>query len=267
MARAELRELLQRFRQAFRQTYRRSTEVLTWHHPGRVWAIDHAQPPNPVDDRDQAVLAVRDLASGMQLAWLPVSDQTAHVTVAELSRLIQRYGPPLLLKSDNGSAFKSHWFQELLERHKIVWLPSPPSTPEYNGSCEAGIGSMKTRTRYFAERHMRAHFWTRDDLDAACWQANQLARPWGHTGPTPLDRWSARSLISEEERAHWIAALARHRDTLLAETAADRSLNKTQLRRLHRHAARRALLELGLLTITRRSIPLPLRALKTAKIS
>lgn len=268
MARAELRELLQRFRHTFRQTYRRSTEVLTWHHPARVWAIDHAQPPNPVDGRDQAVLAVRDLASGMQLAWLPVSDETALVTVNVLCRLIERYGPPLLIKSDNGSAFKSQLFQDLLQRYKIVWLPSPPSTPQYNGSCEASIASMKTRTRYFAERNMRAHFWTRDDLAAARQQANGLARPQGHRAPTPLERWSGRSPISADERAQWAATLARHRDALLAETSADpTALNETQLRRLHRHAVRRALLELGLLTITRRSIPLPIPSPKVAKIS
>jgi hypothetical protein len=41
-------------------------EKLVWHLPGRVWAIDHAKPPTPVDGIYPAMFAVRDLASGLK---------------------------------------------------------------------------------------------------------------------------------------------------------------------------------------------------------
>ena len=50
--------------------------VLTWPVTGSVWAIDYAEPPAPIDGRYDALLAVRDLASGMQLLWQPVEAAT-----------------------------------------------------------------------------------------------------------------------------------------------------------------------------------------------
>ena len=58
------------------------------------------------------ILAVRDLASGLQLAWTAVPDATAAEALAVLEPLMHQYGPPLVLKSDNGSAFISERFME-----------------------------------------------------------------------------------------------------------------------------------------------------------
>jgi hypothetical protein len=48
--------------------------------------------------------AVRDLASGVQLACEPIRRADADTTIALLSRLFAEHGPPLVLKSDNGKA-------------------------------------------------------------------------------------------------------------------------------------------------------------------
>jgi transposase InsO family protein len=59
-----------------------------------------------IDGRFPYLLAVRDLASGYVLAWLPVTAAAAARTRAVLAQLFAQYGPPLLLKLDNGSAFR-----------------------------------------------------------------------------------------------------------------------------------------------------------------
>ena len=79
---------------------------------------------------------------------------------------MRRYGPPLVIKSDNGSAFTAELFQDLLSEHGVTQLLSPPALPRYNGSVESGIGSMKLRT---ADHSAFSHgtIWSADDCEAA----------------------------------------------------------------------------------------------------
>src|SRR5436190_2457063 len=158
--------LQSQYRRQFQQDYRLVVEALHWHRAGTVWAIDHSEPPRLVDGCYQQILAIRDLASGMQLAWTGVPDATAAEAMPVLEMLVRQYGPPLVLKSDNGSAFISHAFREWLEGWQITPLFSPVRMPRYNGACEAGIGAAKRRTEYCAARHNRLGDWTSDDLYA-----------------------------------------------------------------------------------------------------
>jgi hypothetical protein len=124
---------------------------------------------------------------------------------------------------------------------------------------------MRTRTDHFAARTGR---WTSGCLEAARRQANELTRPHGHLGPTHGQHWAARTPINPAQRERFNEAVSRHRQQVVAERKDhfDPS-NKNHLHQVHRQAVRRALLELGLLSITRRSIPLPLKRKKRAKIS
>jgi transposase InsO family protein len=230
-----------------------------------VWAMDHVVPPNSIDGVDRATLAVRDLASGAQLAWQPVPDQTAAPTVAVLKSLIAAHGPPLVLKSDNGSAFKSWEFGEMLYEHEIAWLPSPPRCPRYNGGCEAGNGSMRIRTDHFAQY---TGGWTSDSMEAARRQANDLTRPEGQLGLTHGQRWTARTPIDPTERQQLWAAIECHSRQIIAERKETfNAKNKNHQNQVRRQAACRAMLDLGLLTIKRRSITPPLKRKKQDKIS
>jgi transposase InsO family protein len=360
MPRGELIGLQAGYRQAYRATHRRSGETLHWAAPGRVWAMDHAQPPAPIDGCYERALAVRDLASGMQLAWLPVLDETAETTAAVLQLLFAWHGAPLVLKSDNGSAFISQLLYDLLAAWEVVPLFSPPRMPEYNGACEAGIGALKVRTDSLAAivghpvcpsrcvnpSGESSPVWTSADLEAARQQANEFHRPWGHRGPTRSQVWNTRQPIVADERAAFSLTLARcheqvqgalavplargsapdaaplahgnapkaaslaHGNSSQSECSAgddaqapatlacgssqtvDACIQEDQansnpppsrslLRRvvpggavhgasdqalIHRRAVRQALVERGLLSITRRSIHLPIKRLRSAKI-
>ena len=266
MPRCELLELQHVWRQRYRATHRMVMPRLAWHQPGSVWAMDHTHPPEPVDGVYPSILCVRDLASGMQLAWQPVPDETAATTIRIVESLFTAHGPPLVVKSDNGPAFKDHDFIKLLKRHRVVPLRSPPRTPRYNGSCEATNGHGKIRTQHFAQRHCHGH-WTSTAVEAARQQANELLRPQGYLAPTPSQRWAAHMPITEEQRDTLAQTIAAKNPQVQQLTSPQKLPTLNQQCRFFRAAVRLALLDLGLLTITTRSITPPFILKKRAKIS
>jgi len=256
IAKREIEDLLARYR---RLCWRRSgtlVQVLTWTKPGTVWAMDFTEPPTPVDGIYPYILAVRDLASGCQLAALPCDSESAFVAVAVLSSLFAEHGRPLVIKSDNGSAFISAEVAGLLESCGVVLLLSPPHTPRYNGSCEAGIGSVKTRAHHIAAAHGRPGEWTCDDVEAARMQVNETGRPHGHLGPTPSTLWEAREAVTEAERHAFSEAVRRMEPEarMDLDLPATGPLGRRDAAAVARISITRALVAHGLLELRRRRI-------------
>lgn len=268
VARQELTDVLRRFRRVYRRQHRRLLRNLMWLVPGTVWALDHCQAPEPIDGQCPYILNVRDLASGQVLGWIPVAAADAPTTLRLVERLFQEHGPPLVLKSDNGSAFIDATFQELLQRWNVVALRSPPRTPQYNGSCEAGGGAMKRRTEEQATLGGHPGLWTSADLERALFVANVVLHPHGPHGSTPDELWRTRAPIASETRAAFRVALERQRSSARAEQniAADAYLSRSQQDRVERVAIGRTLVEFDLVRFTRRSIAPPLNPQKMAKI-
>src|SRR5207245_11556247 len=154
---------------------------------------------------------------GRQLLALPCDGEGAGVVVAAIRFLFQLYGPPLVLKMDNGSAFISAEVESVLREHGVLALFSPPGTPAYTGSVEAGIGSLEVRAFYESARHDRPGEWTCDDVAAACRQANETAHPWGLGGPTPEQAWQSRTRINEIEARAFRSAYDHERERACAE--------------------------------------------------
>jgi transposase InsO family protein len=252
MARREVEDLLRRYRRALRRRRRRLSRVLHWSRPGAVWAVDFSEPPLPIEGRYPRLLAVRDLASGYQLLWLPVADETAHTACDGLHALFRQHGAPLVLKSDNGSGLAAGALEALLAGWGVWQLFSPVRTPEYNGSCEAGIGSMKTRTHHQAALRGTAGEWTCDDTEAARQQANQTARPHGLHGPTPEEVWTARTPIGDEERRAFADTAVRTAAEARQEQGypPQGEIGPMARAAVHRVALRRALVAHGLLSFT-----------------
>ncbi len=248
MARREVEDLLRRYRRAWRRR-RPSGSALHWTRPGTVWAIDFSEPPAPVEGSYARLLAVRDLASGYQLLWLPVPDESAATATSALEALFRKHGAPLVVKTDNGSAFVAAECATLLRRVGVWQLFSPPRTPRYNGSAEAGIGSMKTRTHHRAGRRGCPGEWSCEDAEAARQEANETARPRGPRGPTPEEAWRGRLPVGAAERAAFGKAVgplmeeARQQQGHLPGTALDRNAEAA----VTRAALARALVAAGLL--------------------
>ncbi len=257
MARAELDEILKFYRRLWRAHNSRLLHVLHWQQPGTVWAMDFAEAPCPIDGLYPYLLAVRDLASGQQLLWLPVAEPTAAVTITALDMLFTIHGAPLVLKTDNGSAFLAEATRRFLERWQVWALFSPPRTPSYNGSIEASIGSLKTRTQKQAESAGHPGAWTADNAESARQEANATARPRRLQGATPDEVWASRPPLTHDQRQRFLATVERLRTQARHERqlpAAD-ALTRPQQAALDRLALPRALVAHDLLLFRRRRIP------------
>ena len=104
-----------------------------------------------------------------------------------------------------------------------------------------------------------------DAKEAARLEANATARPKGPLGPSPDQMWQARTPIAPRERERF--AQVTDRCSINVETAQGWPHNNASQRAQDRDAISQALVELGHLTITRRSIPLPFPAKKAARIT
>lgn len=224
LARAELVHMQRRFRRAWRRRHSGWMNRLRWSAPGTVWAMDFTQPDAAIDGQSTRVLFVRDLASGCTLLARPCKSESSEVTVNALTGLFAVFGPPLVLKSDNGSAFASGEVQLLLAQNSVIPLFSPPYWPRYNGSCERGLGWLKVRARHLYELAAQPGTWSSSDLQRASTVGNLLSRPWGWDKPTPGQAWNARMPITREQRQ----ALVKLREARLADfCAAEVGLNSS----------------------------------------
>jgi transposase InsO family protein len=268
MCRAELDDLLKRYRRVWREQNREPLRVLHWPVAGRVWAIDYAGPFQPIDGRWAYLLAVRDLATGMQLLWQPVEAATGDNAALALATLFADYGAPLVLKSDNGGHFACPIVQDLLRSHQVECLFSPPYWPRYNGAIESGIGALKVRTDAHAARAGHPGYWTWDDTAGAFLEANELSQPYGPNGPSPDESWAARAPILADERRAFRMCFLGHlaKEKTPTNSCVDAVNEVWSERAMAREAIRLALEECGYLHYTRRRILPPIPGRKAASI-
>lgn len=262
-----LERYLERYKRIHIRKNRVVVHVLRWHIPGTVWAIDFADAPQPIDGLYPYVLLVRDLASGEVLMALPVSDKEQAGVVQALESLFKQHGAPLVLKSDGG--FAGEDITSLLEKNRVAHLLSPPRLPSYNGSIEAGVGSIKTRAHHEAARYGHPGEWNCEDVEAARLQANETARPWGAAASTPDIAWIERQGITEAVRAAFLKTVEdlrpRAKEELLYLPGIP--LGRKGKAAVDRVAIGRALVAHGLLSFRRSRITLPIKALFCRKVS
>jgi len=259
LGRRELRELVRRRRRAAAVLDPPSpTAVCEWQVAGTVWAMDFTWLPDlrsPWKKGDTKAIVVRDLAAQCVLALVPATSENAAVVVETLEHLIALYGAPLALKSDNGSGFLAEATAELRERYGIEGLFSPPGTPAFNGAVEASNAWIK---RDLIQLSLRSDAPLEDLLVAVGERRNRTGRPWGAKGETPLERMRARPAIQAKERQRFRAAVAAGEGAARAALGLDAEevLGHFDAAAVGRHTIRRALVELGYLTIRRRSVSL-----------
>ena len=90
---------------------------------------------------------------------------------------------------------------DLLEKHGVIPLFSPPYTPRFNGSIESGFSRVKVHAHYRSARYDRAGMWTSGDVAMARHRGNWLTRPRGPQEPSPREGWANRGRISHRLRS------------------------------------------------------------------
>lgn len=256
LARAELTALRADFRAEWQREHPREQCRLEWLDPGSVWAMDFSHSPHRVDGVFPAILNVRDLASHQQLLWLAVEHENAATVVDALVDLFAVHGAPLVMKCDNGPAFRAHVTKRFLLNQEVFMLYSPPYCARYNGACERANRTLKELTEHIADQAGRPGFRTSDDLLQARLRANRLSRPWGAHGATPEETWMARGVLSLDKRENMWQHLKSGIATVLEQHEIDPTvaLSHYTQAEIERIAAHPVLEQLGLLHVTRRPI-------------
>ena len=142
VSRRELEALTETVRRARAQQRQAALRHVTWQVPGLVWSLDDAElvrGNSPLLRLHQA----QELASRYKFPpW--VGERILGATVAQrLEELFGQYGPPLVLKRDNGGNLNQQAVDEVLARHLVMPLNSPPHYPPYNGGMEHAVGELK----------------------------------------------------------------------------------------------------------------------------
>jgi hypothetical protein len=76
---------------------------------------------------------------------------TSVATIQVLQHLIDRYGLPRVLVSDNGTQFTSHEFAEFCKKNGIEQRFSPPFHPQSNGQAERYVDIVKRKLKKCAD--------------------------------------------------------------------------------------------------------------------
>ncbi|MBV1824623.1 IS3 family transposase [Komagataeibacter oboediens] len=89
------------------------------------------------------ILAVIDDFSRENLALVADTSLSGGRVARELTALVERYGKPLMIVSDNGTEFTSHAILKWADGMQIEWHYIAPGKPQQNGSVESFNGRLR----------------------------------------------------------------------------------------------------------------------------
>jgi hypothetical protein len=123
-----------------RQNRMNDMKRIYWLKPGAAWSLDTTE----YGPEKMKITPLRDLASKYQVPTPLVAprENGEHIALY-LDRKFRQEGPPMFLKRDLGSPLNCQRLDQVLERHWVLPLNSPPAYPQYNGSMERSMRDLK----------------------------------------------------------------------------------------------------------------------------
>lgn len=137
VSRRKLRVMVRQTRQRLNRQRRCVMKRIEWKVPGLCWAVDSSKL------KTEHLYQVHDLASRFKLPPLVVDRLSGETLGRHLERLFKKFGPPLMLKRDNGGDLDCEVVNAVLTRHAVIPLNSPRYWPRYNGAMERANGEVK----------------------------------------------------------------------------------------------------------------------------
>jgi transposase InsO family protein len=248
-----LRVIKQMARSHTARRTRRTRVTTTVHARDAVWHLDAT-----FLGRDGAGGAVEaqvllDAASRRTLAAQAGPPAAAEEVVALLERVHAERGTlPLVLATDNGSAYVNDRVAACLAAHRVVHLRNLPHTPQHNGRLERRNGEIKTETGLGRGVELTARPDWRGELEAAVTRLD-------HHRPRRCLSWRT-SAAAEADLTPWYNGVSRDRVWEDVCRRVSIAVQETRTRRARRVAEREAihcvLEEHGLITRTRGGAPL-----------
>ena len=117
-------------------------------HPNSLWQIDHSDQKI----KDKYVISVIDDCSRKSLAFLPVNSVTTDIVVKLIDDLIEIYGKPKQILTDNGSAYgsksKHSRFDRKLNIRKIEHIRGAVHSPTTQGKVERLFQTFKREFKF-----------------------------------------------------------------------------------------------------------------------
>ncbi|GBQ48989.1 transposase [Komagataeibacter sucrofermentans DSM 15973] len=110
--------------------------------PGQRWSLDFVSDAL-ICDRRFRILAVIDDFSRKNLALVADISLSGGREAWELTTLVERYGNPLMIVSDNGTEFTSHAILKWADGMQIEWHHIAPGKPQQNGFVESFNGRLR----------------------------------------------------------------------------------------------------------------------------
>ena len=258
ISRRQLRRLVAEVRREARRRDQQSMRRITWHHPGLVWSMDDTRLGRDAEGRKSWLHQVQDLASQHKFREAIVGDQAHGEEIAgNLAALFDRYGPPLILKRDNGGNLNHSMVEEVLEKYGVIPLNRPAGYPPYNGAVEHGLGEIKEalskRLAYrgpVPREHLEAY------AEAAINDVNHKERRAlnGRTSCRAFGNRRERVTFSRRERQQIYTQIIAIMETVLEQIHEPTDRDKAAA---YRHAVEHVLQRRGLISVTTNAEVLP----------
>lgn len=144
LSRRELSRMIWQVRHDLGVDHRNNLRRIEWLVPGVVWAMDATEYDQRAADGEKIHLHnTQDLGSRYKFLPMAGGYPVGEEIAGYLSDKFFRFGPPLLLKRDNGSNMNHLAVNEVLAEFFILPLNSPAYYAPYNGAIEESQGEMK----------------------------------------------------------------------------------------------------------------------------
>jgi len=144
VSRRQLQDLVAMTRHDLNTLHRQNLRRINWNFPNVAWSVD----PSEYERRDAAGAEVhlsqmQDLASRYKFTPMTGDVPCGEEISGYLTTTFRRFGPPLLLKRDNGGNLNHSAVNDVLADYFVLPLNSPVHYPPYNGAIEEAQTELK----------------------------------------------------------------------------------------------------------------------------